>query len=378
MSASKLWAGLTALCIVASGFGPAAAQEPEHQHEHEAAPATDETTQEAEPPEEEIDREAYLTVTDEAENGRFVVALGPVDLPAHTSHHDFEQMPVQMGTIPFDMTINGYWIEAVDKHGNPVPQTIVHHLNLLDPESRELFLPIMQRVLAGSHETKPQQVPGWLLGIPLRGGGKFLALTMLHNPTSESYEGVSVRLVMEYERFDELLPVYRIRPFHLDVAFPVGSSAFDLPPGRSSKSYEASPAVAGGIIGIGGHVHKYATRLELRDVTTGKVLYEIEPKIGPDGEIEEVPVHRYRGRGIGLLIHPDHLYRVTVEYDNPTGETIPDGGMGSIAGAMIPLGEWPLADPTDPLFIADYEDVLTSLQHGGSGMHDHGGASGQR
>jgi hypothetical protein len=374
ISASSLWAGLTAVYCVASGFGSVVAQEPEHQHEHEAAPAP----QDAQTPDQEIDRSAYLTVTDDAENKRLIVALGPVDLPAGTLHHAFEQMPVQMGTVPFDLTISGYWIEAVDKHGNSVPQTIVHHLNLLDPESRELFLPIMQRVLAGSHETKPQHVPGWLLGIPMRGGGKFLALTMLHNPTSESYESVSVRLVMQYERYEELLPVYRLHPFHLDVMFPVGSKAFDLPPGRSSKSYEASPAVAGGIIGMGGHVHKYATRLTLRDVTAGKVLYEIEPEIGPDGEIEEVPVHRYRGRGIGLLIYPDHVYRVTVEYDNPTGETIADGGMGSIAGAMIPLGEWPIADPTDPLFIADYEDVLTSLQHGGSGMHEHGGGAGAR
>lgn len=304
-----------------------------------------------------------LTVTDDADRERLVIALGPIDLPAHTSHHALEQMKPQTGTLPFDFTIRGYWVEALDQNGDPVPQTVIHHLNLLDPSSRELFLPIMRRVLAASHETKPQHVPGWLLGVPMRGGSEFIALTMLHNPTDRSFEGVSIRLVIEYERA-KVLPVYRMYPFHIDVMFPLGSKAFDLPPGYTVKSFEASPAIRAGIVGMGGHLHKYATRLTLEDVTEGTILYQIEPELTPEGEIERVPVLRHRGPGIGHVIYPDHVYRVTAEYFNPTGETIPGGGMGSIAGGVVPIGEWPMADPTDPLYVADYEHVMTSVGYG--------------
>lgn len=316
---------------------------------------------------------AFLEVIHEPEAERLTIALGPIDLPARTTHHELAQIPVQEGTVPFDFTIRGYRAEVVDGNGDAVPQDVIHHLNLLDPRRRELFLPIMLRVLAASHETSPVRVPGWLFGIPMRGGSPFLALTMLHNPTDTSYEEVSVRLVIEYEASD-VLPVYPIVPWHLDTMFPLGRKAFDLPPGRSSKSYEASPAIRGLILGLGGHLHRYATSLRLEDVTTGEVLYEVEPELRPDGHIERIPALLHRGRGIGMLVEPSHVYRVTAEYSNPTGETIPDGGMGSVAGAFLPLEPWPGADPFDPLYRADYEWVLASLRHGeGGGAHEHGG-----
>jgi hypothetical protein len=308
----------------------------------------------------------HLVVTDNPAEKTLVIALGPIDLPARTSHHDLEQLAVQEGTVPFDLMIRGFRIEAVDGDGNEVPQIVVHHANILDPERRELFLPIMRRVVAASHETKPQKLPGWLFGFPMVEGDRFLALTMLHNPTDRSYEDVMIRFVLDYERGSRsgLFPFYTMFSFHLDVMFPLGSKAFDLPPGEYSKSWEGSPAIPGGIIGMGGHAHQYATRLVLEDVTSGDVLYDMAPRTGEDGHIEEVPVVRYTQRGIAWPIYPDHVYRVTIHYYNPTGRTIPDGGMGSVAGAFIPAANavWPMADPTDELFAADYANVLVSTQ----------------
>lgn len=361
--ALALGAVLAAVPLVA----PRVASAQEHEHTSGTSPASEEDV-----PAPESD---HLTLTDHPGRGQLVLTLGPIDLPARTTHHALDQMPVQTGRIPFDFTLSGYRIEVVDGDGNPVPQTVVHHFNVLDPERRELFLPIMRRVLAASHETGPQHVPGWLLGLPFREGDRFLALTMLHNPTERSYRDVSVRLVMDYERARRL-PVYRVYPFHIDVLFPTGSKAFDLPPGRSRRSWEGSPAISGGIIGLGGHLHRYATRLVLDDVTEERTLYRVRPVTDAEGHIREVPVHRYSGgEGIGALIYPSHRYRVTVTYDNPTDETIPDGGMGSVAGGFIPLEEWPAADPDDPLFQRDYRWVLRSLE-GGSEDHEHTGEPG--
>lgn len=317
----------------------------------------------------------HIRVLDDPERKELTIALGPIDLPARTSHHALDQLPVQEGTVPFDLTIRSYRAEVYDETGARVPQTVLHHLNVLDPGRRELFLPIMLRVLAASHETPPVSVPGWLFGIPMRGGTRFLALTMLHNPTDETYRGVSVRLVVGYER-REGLPVYSAVPFHLDTMFPITSSkSFDLPPGRFAKTYEGSPVVPGLIVGIGGHLHRYATRLRLEDLTTEEVLYDVSPVVDGEGHIEKIPMLTHQGKGIGALVDPDHIYRVTAEYYNPTGDVIPNGGMGAVAGVFIPMEPWPPSNPGDPLYRADYEWVLASLsRHGGE--RGHGGVDG--
>lgn len=304
---------------------------------------------------------SFLAVRDYPDREELVLALGPIDLPARSTHRSLRQLPVQQGTVPFDLTIDGYRVEAVDREGNPVPQVVIHHLNLLDPTRRELFLPIMRRVLAASHETPPVKVPEVFFGIPMTGGAPFLLLTMLHNPTDVSYEGVEVRLIVSYSR-SRIVPLYRVFPFHMDVMFPLGSKAFDLPPGRSSKSWEGSPAVGGGIIGLGGHLHRNGTGLELKDLTTGRVLYRIKPEIGEDGHILKVPVRHYRGHGIGLHIEPSHVYRITATYFNPTDSVIRGGGMGSVAGAFVAddSSRWPWADASNPIFAQDYQNVLTS------------------
>lgn len=318
----------------------------------------------------------FLAVEHYPEREEIVFSLGPIDLPARTSHHALEQLPVQEGIIPFDMTVDAYHAEAVDRDGRPVPQDVIHHLNLLDPTDRELFLPIMRRVFAASHETPPVSVPELLLGVPFEGGDRFWFLAMLHNPTSRSYEGVRVRLVMNYNR-SGTTPLYRMYPFHLDVMFPLGYKAFDLPPGETIRSWEGSPAIAGAIVGMGGHLHRHATRLELRDLTEGHLLWVFEPPRTPDGSVEEVPALLHRGHGLGFPIQPSHTYRVSVTYYNPTRDTIRDGGMGSVAGAIIPYDwrAWPRADPGDPIYAEDYRNVLVSNEMGGMDTepsgHDH-------
>lgn len=271
----------------------------------------------------------FLTIEHVPEREELILSLGPIDLPAHTSHHALEQLPVQEGRFPFDMTIDAYRVEAIDGQGGRVPEA--------------------------------------LLGVPLEGGDRFLVLTMLHNPTDRGYEGVHVRMVMNYNR-SRWTPLYRMYPFHIDVMFPLGSKAFDLPPGRSEKHWDGSPAIAGGIVGMGGHLHAYAEKLELIDLTEDRVLWRVEPDTGPDGHIEEVPVLRPIGRGVGFPIFPSHRYRVKVTYYNPTGDTIVDGGMGSVAGALIPYDSeaWPEAVPTDPTYAADYANVIVS-----TGAHGH-------
>jgi len=141
----------------------------------------------------------------------------------------------------------------------------------------------------------------------------------------------------------------------------VGDKSFDLPPGRSSKSYEARPALNGKIVAVGGHVHEHATRISLTDVTTGELLWQAAPQLDARGQVTAVPVGRlYKWNRIGAPVVADHVYRVTVEYDNPTGRVLPEGGMGVIGGLFAPdePEQWPAAARADTLYVADMGHYL--------------------
>jgi hypothetical protein len=184
---------------------------------------------------------------------------------------------------------------------------------------------------------------------------------MLHNPTATAYAGVRTRLVISYTPESRPWPFFEVFPWQLDVLFPLGDKSFDLPPGRSSRSYEASPAVPGKIVAVGGHVHEHAVRISLTDVTTGATMWEAAPLVDATGRVTGVPVGRLYGlTRIGAPVHPDHVYRVTVEYDNPTGAVLPQGGMGVIGGLFAPEDPagWPGAQRADTLYVADFRHYL--------------------
>jgi len=84
-----------------------------------------------------------------------------------------------------------------------------------------------------------------LFGLPVKKGALMVASAMLHNPTDVDYEEAVTRLVLNYVPASRPWPFWEGAPFQLDVGFPVGDKSFTLPPGVSTRSYEASPAIAG-------------------------------------------------------------------------------------------------------------------------------------
>jgi hypothetical protein len=319
------------------------------------------------------------TVEVHADRHEVVIELAPVDLPAGSMHmemagagmpqmsmsehsaHNPVYPPVMGVDLPLTGWMSGFRIELVDSAGRPVPGELLHHYNLIDPNHRELFLPISRRVLAAGSETGAVRMSRWLMGAPFVQGDRLVASAMLHNPTMQAYAGVRTRLILTYTADGHWYPLLRAYPWQFDVAFPVGEKSFDLPPGRSEKFYEGSPAVPGKIVGIGGHVHDHAVSLELRDVTTGSLIWRAIPITDSTGHVVRMPIKKFIGlTGVGVRIVPEHRYRVTVFYDNGTGQTLPDGGMGVVAGLFAPAPEvaWPAADPTDSLYVSDLRHAL--------------------
>jgi hypothetical protein len=147
----------------------------------------------------------------------------------------------------------------------------------------------------------------------------------------------------------------------MDVMFPAGDKDFDLPPGRSTRWWQGSPAVAGRILGVGGHVHDHAEMLVLENVTTGDTIWIGRPILAEDETLTGVTIGRLY-RKLGVEVSPDQVYRATVVYQNPTGAVIPKGGMGLIAGVFMPSGPWPRPDVADALYQLDQAHYLREVR----------------
>ena len=291
------------------------------------------------------------------------VDLPGIPVPMHMGHHGGGGglPPVVRFEMPVDAALYGFRVEVVDGQGKALPLELIHHFNLIDPNHRELFLPIARRVMAAGKETGPQRLPWFLFGVPYPKGTLLVATGMLHNPTETDYDDVHMRLVLQYVPATRPWPVFDAMPWQLDVAFPVGDKSFELPVGESSRSYEAAPSVAGKIVAVGGHVHEMATRIELRDVTQNKVIWSTSPSLDKEKNVVGVPIGKLYGFGtLGYQVRPDHLYRVTVTYNNTTGEPVDAGGMGVVGGIFVPDRgvKWPGADKADTLYVADAEHFL--------------------
>src|SRR5437763_1312390 len=134
----------------------------------------------------------------DAAAGTLVIDLAPMDLPAHTPHHLIAQPPVATLAIPETGFIYGFRVLVVHSAGHALPAELIHHFNLIDPDHRELFLPISRRLLAAGHETGAIRLPRLLFGLPLERGEHVVASAMVENLTATTYVGARVRLAMNF------------------------------------------------------------------------------------------------------------------------------------------------------------------------------------
>jgi hypothetical protein len=315
-------------------------------------------------------QQGVLSLRQNTGNSELIFTIGPVDLPTGDHHSHGEQPGTQSIAIPIDGYLHGFAAEMYDAAGRRLPDVLLHHVNIIAPQRRELFSQIMQRVGAAGAETGPFKLPP-LLGYPVQRGDSLIFTVMFHNPTDTPYENAQLRVRMKYSTSGSILPRVAIQPFHLDVMPPAGYHVFTLPPGKSARSWEGRPAVPGRILGLGGHMHKYGVALRFEDVTAGKVIWEAQPIVDPDGNVRGMPRKLYLWR-LGLQVKPQHVYRLTAEYDNPTGEPIEAGGMGTLGGFFVvdDRAVWPAVDREHPDYLADLEVMYPERSSGNAG-HRH-------
>jgi hypothetical protein len=176
---------------------------------------------------------ATLTLVADHASRTLVLDLGPVLLPpAPPGGQAMAGTPLLSTRLPADLWLTGFEVELLDAAGRRLSQRLLHHVNVMLPDSRELFRPIMQRLVAAGAETGPISLP-WPLGFRVRAGQELLAYAMLHNEGPADYGNVTLRMKLSHGRGPRL----SVQPFFIDASPPPGPAAWDLPPGRSERSW---------------------------------------------------------------------------------------------------------------------------------------------
>lgn len=313
------------------------------------------------------------------ERNEVLFIMDPVDLPANAGHGAIRQAAALTGEIPVDGWFGGYVVEVVDREGRAVPRDVIHHVNLMAPDRAELFSNIMQRVGAVGAETDPVRMPR-LFGYPISKGEHIIVIGELHNPTSQAYDGARVVVRMAHIPANARPQPIDIQPFYLDVTPPAELHSYDLPPGRSEQGWEHEARVDGRMLMVGGHLHDHAIELRLEDATNDRVLFTTEPILDENDRLIGMPQEKLLLR-FGIPVKKGNRYRLVAVYDNPTGQTIVDGGMGALGGVFLPARNtvWPKAEPEHPEYLRDIAlritdrdrapDPAAVADHGAHGHH---------
>lgn len=299
----------------------------------------------------------HIDVRVDTAQSRIIVTAGPFHLPAMDPNMDMSNMApseVMPFAWPVDGYLRGFNVRMRNAAGDSLPHEILHHLIGVNFDRRQLVYPAVERIFGWGAETEPVELPS-SMGVPMSAGEKLGMYAMFHNETGKDIDSAYLEVTLLYTPSKEH-DILSVMPFYVDVNNHIGGvTTFDVPPGKSTHSYQFELPIGGKLVGIGGHLHDYGSSLELEDASTGKVLARLKARRDHDGHVEGVGRFIFGFNSDALRLQAHHAYRVVAEYDNPTKETFKDGGMGHINGAFVPDdgSTWPKLDLADPLVKLD-------------------------
>jgi len=292
------------------------------------------------------------------ENSQIItLRVGPMTLPANTSHMKMPQPPDLVWTIPTAGWLLAYHPKLVDGAGNSVPGAVLHHVAFWNENRSDFLCPNKEEHIfgAGGELTDWVQIPGF--GYRIEKGDHIRIETMIHNPTATSFEKVFLEISIPYAPFiDDATPapVKNIYPAWMDVAS-CGNSGYDLPPGASKKTGTVPVKYSGILLGVGGHMHDYGQQLalEVSGVASSetkvpeteisrtqfalarKEVAVLAARTDEQGHLISIPVVTFFQTGGYQFAAGDQL-TITATYNNPTGKLLRDGAMGIVVGYFVP------------------------------------------
>jgi len=289
---------------------------------------------------------------DEALVQTLVLETDPVTVVTGESHDAGQPEPLRTAFV-IEGWMHGFETEVVDGNGEVIP--LEYHVKVMAPQQRELFSPLMLRLVGSAAETGEIRLPRHA-GYPFSAGDSLLITAMLHPnytdgtlPDGGRIEGVQVRIRMFYSEPGPWSDPASVFPIFTHVTEPGTETFYDMPPGISARCFDVTPAVDGTVIALGGHLHRYGAAISLEEIETGKVLWSTTAERSPDGEVLAVPPELLVRAG-GIELKAGRGYRIKATYDNPTGGIVRDGAMGTLGGVYLTERPWPAVDPDDPIY----------------------------
>jgi hypothetical protein len=301
-----------------------------------------------------------LHVTVDSVHSLLILRAGPFDVEPMGEDMHMQDAGLSF-RLPVDGWLHGYRVDLVDAANQPLPRADIHHVGLVNLNRRELLYPQLERMLAAGAETEGIDLPA-TVGLPISSDDSLLFFAGLHSANGKSVSAAYVQITLKWTPRRSHAPL-AVLPFYADVNNHVGgTSAFDLPPGRTTRSSEFTMPLSGGLIAVGGHMHPYGKSLTLQDAETGKTLVRLATDLGPNGEVKKLSRFVFGYNQDALRLEAGHRYRIIAAYDNTSGKTLPMGGMASMAGPFVPddYAQWPKLDLTNP----DIQRDITSLALG--------------
>jgi len=275
-----------------------------------------------------------LAVEDDPGARALTVRLGPVSLPAHSSHSGVAQPPDFFLPIPFDGWLLAYHPRLVDGDGHALAGRLLHHVAFWNTARSDFLCPNKEEHIfgAGGEMNDWMALPG--VGYRVSSGDRIRVGTMFHNPTGTSHPEVYLEVRVEYRREENGPPLRDAYPVWFDVE-ECGKSDYDLPVGSSVRAGEHTLPVSGRLLGVGGHLHDYGRELRLESVTRREEIARLSPEADDEGRILSMPVVPFLMQG-GRRLEKGEVLRVTARYENPTGRAIPQGAMAIAVGYFLP------------------------------------------
>ena len=188
--------------------------------------------------------------------------IGPMNLPANTSHMKMPQPADLVWSIPVSGWLLAYHPKLVDAAGNSVPGTVLHHVAFWNENRSDFLCPNKEEHIfgAGGELTDWVLIPGF--GYRVEKGDQIRIETMIHNPTSTAYDKAYLEVTIPYLDDASPAPVKNVYPTWIDVNT-CANSSYDLPPGSSKKVASVPVKYSGVLLGVGGHMHDYGQQLTL-------------------------------------------------------------------------------------------------------------------
>jgi hypothetical protein len=243
--------------------------------------------------------------------------------------------------IPIDGWLLAYSPKLVDADGNTVPGRILHHTAFWNENRADFLCPNKEEHIfgAGGELTNWAEVPGY--GYRVQMGDKIRVETMVHNPTGTSYDKVYLEVSIPYQQAADGPALKSVYPTWMDVRS-CGNSAYDLPAGNSEQTGTVAVKYSGILLGVGGHMHDYAKRLTLEDVSRKETVATLDAKVDDHGELLSMPTVLFLDRG-GYKFAAGDVLKISATYDNTTGKLLRDGAMGIVVGYFVPADDTALA-----------------------------------